>query len=185
MASDYDDDDRDRRDDRFDDDDSSGSREDRVIQRAKNRIKTPAVVLLVVGVIGGLMSLMNIPSLFTMDAQLKQVEDQWDQDPNLKPEQKKEMKQMLADLKGPIKLVVPLTIVFGLLTAGLTILGAVKIMNLQSRGLGVLACIISMLPILSGCCCLGLPVGIWVLIVMGKPEVKAGFAAVAKGASEY
>jgi len=30
-----------------------------------------------------------------------------------------------------------------------------------------------------------LPVGIWVLIVLGKPEVKAGFAAMARSANEY
>lgn len=184
MASDDYDDPRDDREDEpgHDRDDDRG---DRVIERAKEKMKTPAVLLLVVGIIGGLMALMNIPSLFTLDAQFKQVEEQWDNDPNLKPEQKKEMKQMLADFKDPIKVMIPISILFGLLTSGITVLGAIKIMNLKSRGLGVLASVVSMVPILSGCCCLGLPVGIWVLIVMGKPEVKAGFAAVARSASEY
>jgi len=158
----------------------------RIIARAKERIKTPAVLLLVVGIIGAVLALLNIPSLFTLDQQFAQVEDQWDKDPNLQPQQKQDMKKMLGDVKGPIKMFLPISIAFGVLTGGLTVLGAVKIMNLKSRGLGVLASVVSMLPIVSGCCCLGLPAGIWVMIVLGKPEVKAGFEAVARAArSEY
>lgn len=182
MASDYDD----PRDERDDEPERDDNREDRVIRRAKEKIKTPAVLLLVVGIIGGVVALMNIPSLFTMDQQFAAAEAEWDKDPNLKPEDRQQLKKMLADVKGPTKIVVPLTIVFGIMTSALTVFAAIKIMNLKSRGLGVLASVVSMVPILSGfCCCMGLPVGIWVLIVMGKPEVKAGFAAVARGASEY
>ena len=84
MASGYDDDRDDREEPNRDDDG-----DDRVIRRAKDRIKTPAVVLLVVGVLGFLVTLASIPSLFTMEQQFAQVQDQWDNDPNLKPEQKK------------------------------------------------------------------------------------------------
>jgi hypothetical protein len=157
-------------------------RDEEIIRRAKTRIKTPAIVLLIAGMIYGVLALMNIPSLASMDAQFQEVEDKWDNDPNLKPEQKKEMKQMLADIKGPLKIYVPVAIVFGLLSSVIAIVGSLKIMNLKSRGLGVLASVISMVPIVSGCCCVGLPVGIWVLIVLGKPEVKAGFAAIARAA---
>jgi hypothetical protein len=41
--------------------------------------------------------------------------------------------------------------------------------------LAVVMSIISMLPYLSGCCCVGLPVGIWALVVLFKPEVKSAF----------
>lgn len=180
MASDYDD--GDRRDDRYDDD-SSGSRDDRVVAIAKQKIKTPAVLMLVAGVLGGLFALMNVPGMLTVDATFQKAEDQWDQDPNIKDEQRKEMKRVLADVKGPVKIGMPVWIGLSVIGSIVSIAGAVRIMNLKSRGLGVLGAIATMLPL--GCCCLSLPVGIWVLLVLGKPEVKAGFAAVAKGAGEY
>ncbi len=175
MASDYDDD-RDAREEPNRDDDG----DDRVIRRAKDRIKTPAVVLLVVGVLGFLVTLASIPSLFTMDQQFAQVQNQWDNDPNLKPEQKKEMKQMLNTYKDVAQVVLPISIAISLITGAITIFGSVRIMQLKGKWLGVTGSVLSMFPIASGCCCLGLPVGIWVLIALGKPEVKAGFAAVAK-----
>ena len=160
-------------------------RDVRVVERAKGRVKTPAIILLIVGAIGGIVSLLNVPSIFTLDAQLEQVEVRWDNDPNLKAQQKQEMKQMLANVKGPIKIVLPLSIAFGLFTSALTIFASIRIMSLKSRGLGVFASVVSMFPILSGCCCLGLPVGIWVLIVLSNSEVKAGFAAVARGLNPH
>ena len=179
MASGYDDDRDGRHDDRRDE------REDRdadIIDRAKARIKTPAIILLVVGAISLVFTLISVVNVFTMDEQFAKVEDQWDNDPNLTPQQRKDMKQILADLKEPIKIGVPISIVCSLFTSAITILGSIKIMNLKSRGLGTAGSVLSMIPIISGCCCLGVPVGIWVLIALAKPEVKAGFAAVARAA---
>jgi hypothetical protein len=34
-----------------------------------------------------------------------------------------------------------------------------------------------MIPCISPCCLLGLPIGIWALVVLLKPEVKAAFTA--------
>lgn len=183
MASDnYDD----PRDDRDDEPARDEDREDRVIRRAKEKIKAPAILLLIVGCCGAIASLMNVPGLFTLDAQIKQVEDEWDKDPNLKDDQKKEMKRILNDMNGPIKVGVPMWIVFSLGVSALSIFASIRIMNLKSRGLGILATVLAMIPCFNLCCWMGLPSGIWVLIVMGKPEVKAGFAAVARGSrSEY
>jgi len=186
MASEYDDprdqDPRDNQDPR-DENESGETRDSRVVARAKQRIKTPAIVLLVIGIISGLSALSNVPALFTLDAQLNQIEEQWDQDPNMKDDQRKEMKRVLGDVKQPLQTGLPIWIGVSLLASGVTVLGAVRIMNLKSRGLGVLAALSVMLPL--GCCCIPLPVGVWVLIVMSKAEVKAGFEAVARGASEY
>jgi uncharacterized membrane protein YkgB len=176
MPIDYEDDDRDFEPDA----DEPLDRDERIIARAKERIKTPAVVLLVVGIISAIASLYNIVSVLTMDQQFAKVEEQWDNDPKMNAQQKQDMKQMLSNIKGPAKVVVPISVVCGLITATIAIIGSVRIMNLKNKGLGTAGSVLSMFPILSGCCCLGLPVGIWVLIAMGKPEVKAGFAAVAR-----
>ncbi|MBL0211425.1 MAG: hypothetical protein IPQ13_11030 [Holophagaceae bacterium] len=57
-------------------------------------------------------------------------------------------------------------------------LGAMKMKALQSWGFAMASAILAIIPCLGGhpCCCfLGLPVGIWALIVLLKPEVKAAF----------
>ena len=37
------------------------------------------------------------------------------------------------------------------------------------------ASILAMIPCLSPCCLIGLPIGIWALVILMKPEVKAAF----------
>jgi hypothetical protein len=47
--------------------------------------------------------------------------------------------------------------------------------QLTSHGLAMAAAIIAMIPCFSPCCVLGLPFGIWALVVLSKPEVKSQF----------
>ena len=57
------------------------------------------------------------------------------------------------------------------------LVGALKMMKLRSYGLAMAASIIAMIPCLLPfpCCCLGLPFGIWALVVLCRPEVKSAF----------
>ncbi len=65
----------------------------------------------------------------------------------------------------------------GVLAAVLTILGGVRMMILKSYGLAVFASILAALPCISflGCCGLGEGVGIWSFIVLMSADVKAAF----------
>src|SRR5205807_7261566 len=54
----------------------------------------------------------------------------------------------------------------------LIIVGAQRMKNLQSHGMAMAASIVAMIPCISPCCLLGLPFGIWALIILLKPEVK-------------
>ena len=54
----------------------------------------------------------------------------------------------------------------------------VQMMKLQSWGLCVTGSVLAMLNIGSCCCVLGLPVGIWSLMVLMSPEVMTIFSAV-------
>ena len=49
--------------------------------------------------------------------------------------------------------------------------GAWKMSDMESHGLAIVAAILAMLPV-SGCCVLGLPLGIWALAVLGDPDVR-------------
>ncbi len=55
------------------------------------------------------------------------------------------------------------------------LLGALKMKKLESHGFAMAASILALVPCVSPCCLVGLPIGIWSLVVLAKPEVKAAF----------
>jgi hypothetical protein len=59
---------------------------------------------------------------------------------------------------------------------GVMIYGALQMRNLKSFGLAMTSAILVMIPCAGCCCVLGLPVGIWALITLNKPEVKSAFS---------
>jgi GYF domain 2 len=65
--------------------------------------------------------------------------------------------------------------IIGILLSGVILLGAMKMKKLESYGLAMAASIIAMIPCFSPCCLLGLPIGIWAVVVLSKPEVKSAF----------
>jgi hypothetical protein len=83
-----------------------------------------------------------------------------------------QMQQYMAMQSGPMHYVTGL---LGLAMSGFLIFGALKMRNLESHGLAMGAAIVAMIPC-GGCCCIGLPVGIWALITLMKPEIKSQFA---------
>ena len=66
---------------------------------------------------------------------------------------------------------------FGLGLAGFVLWAALRMRELASYPLAMAACVISLVPCLSPCCILGLPFGIWGLVVMHDREVRPFFAS--------
>ena len=73
--------------------------------------------------------------------------------------------------------------VLSLAGCGLMIWGGLQMQKLESWGLCLAASIVAMVPCF-GCCIVGLPIGIWVLIVLVNSEVKAAFAGGAPTSSD-
>jgi hypothetical protein len=70
-------------------------------------------------------------------------------------------------------------ILFGVIAIAcgvVVLLAAMKMKNLQSWVFSVIGAVLAAIPCFSPCCCLGLPVGIWALIVLMNKDVKAAFA---------
>jgi hypothetical protein len=65
----------------------------------------------------------------------------------------------------------------GLAVGGVVIYGCMQMMKLESYGFAMAACIISMIPCISPCCVTGIPLGIWGIMVLGDPQVKAAFTS--------
>jgi hypothetical protein len=60
-------------------------------------------------------------------------------------------------------------------TCSLVIYGGLKMQRLESYGWAVTSSILSLIFCLNCCCCLGIPFGIWALVVLNRPEVRAAF----------
>ncbi|HTF57927.1 MAG TPA: hypothetical protein VK661_11910 [Planctomycetota bacterium] len=125
----------------------------------REAVKLPAMMLMVAAGIGAawciLMLLLNI-----LGAGLSAMADEGHG-------------KVLNMLSGGLGIVINLV---GLALAGFIVYGAVQMKNLQNHTMALMASIISLVPCLSPCCVVGLPVGIWALVVLSKPEVKAAFA---------
>lgn len=65
--------------------------------------------------------------------------------------------------------------IVGLAVSGFVLWAALQMKQLRGWTLAMVASIISMIPCLGPCCLVGLPMGIWSLVVLLKPEVKAAF----------
>jgi hypothetical protein len=65
--------------------------------------------------------------------------------------------------------------ILGILSSILVLFGALKMKRLENFGLAMTVSIIAMIPCVSPCCLIGLPIGIWSLVILSKPEVKAAF----------
>ena len=131
-------------------------------------VKTPAIVLLIVGILG---SLLNLYTLIHTNA--------------LGPEG---LARQNEQVFGQLGLAVPqldpqvqfqsaliMQVVVLLFALG-TVLGAVSMLRLRWYGLAVTGSILAMLNFGECCCLLGLPVGIWSLIVLLRPEVVQSFS---------
>jgi hypothetical protein len=124
-----------------------------------SRVKGPAIALIVVSALG---ILGQIASMLAHLAGVRSAPA------NMPPE----MERWVTMMSGGLGIVATvLTVAVG----ALIIYGAMKMMNLQNYGLAMAASIVAMIPCLSPCCCLGIPVGIWAIVVLSNAEVKAAF----------
>jgi hypothetical protein len=158
---------------------------------AADRVNLPGIFLLVVGILNALAGLWAVGTgvrgmLFADKAReefRKGFEKGLEQGQGKKQLTQQEKEQVEAIGKfmemaigagGPTNLIVGL---INLVAAAVTILGAVKMRTLRSRGLAMTGAVLAMLPCISplGCCLVGEAVGIWALIVLCNAEVRAAF----------
>ena len=65
---------------------------------------------------------------------------------------------------------------WGLFQAALMILGAVALRGRRRYGLAMTGAVMAVIP-LNVCCFTALPFGVWAIVLLGRPEVRAAFAA--------
>ena len=121
----------------------------------EQKVKWPALGLIATACLGALLALYTIAMAALGHAQNTA---QW-------PEQ---MKWMANPAYSMVSSIVSLGVCGFLVWAGL------QMMALKNRTISLVACIVAMIPCFA-CCCTGLPVGIWGIIVLMNEEVKAAF----------
>jgi len=124
---------------------------------AADRLKLPAIFLLIIAVLSSInhvaalvMHFMGI-EMFPMAPAQNQAE---------------EIGRMLGGVIGGT---------FGIVMDGLVIFGAINMLRVSSFGLAITGAIVSVVPCASPCCVLGIPFGIWALVVLNDASVKAAF----------
>lgn len=137
--------------------------------QAMDAVKLPAIFLIIVGAIGILVALLGLVTSAVGgggdEAQMQQML----QNPDLPPALKQALAASQSGALGILSNIVMLVL------SGIMVFGATKMMKLQSFSLAMAAAIIAIIPCWGSCCCIGIPFGIWALVVLNKPEVKASF----------
>lgn len=137
----------------------------------QGKVKGPAIALIVTGVLGILLCIYALAMNLTgaTAAQQQQQMNQINKDLN---QQQQELIKTIFAAQGALGLVQG---VIGLIVSAVIIWGSLKMMKLESYGLAMTASILAMIPCVSPCCILGLPFGIWSLVVLMNAEVKSAF----------
>jgi hypothetical protein len=65
--------------------------------------------------------------------------------------------------------------IIGLGISGFIVWASMQMKQLRNWNMSVAASIVAMLPCIGPCCLIGIPVGIWSLMTLMKPEVKSAF----------
>ena len=128
------------------------------------KLMAPAIALLVVSVLGIGASLFNVVFSFNK--------------PNIDPNAPPFVQEMQKGAVGPTAAVVQGVFV---LVNAFIIFGAVQMLRQKMRGVAIAAAAVAMLNFGSCCCILGIPVGIWSIIILLQEDVKSAFDASAFG----
>jgi len=139
-------------------------------EAALQAVKAPAVALIVTGGLNAVLAIWQFVRFLTLRSS-------WEQYPGLHEIQDPQVQKMLQTILhwayGPLGMV---NNAFGLIVSALVLVGAIKMLELRGYKFAVTASILAMIPCFTPCCCIGLPFGIWALIVLNRPEVKSQFS---------
>jgi hypothetical protein len=132
----------------------------------ENKVMGPAIGLIVLGVLGALFSAWGVFAGGLTPEML--------QDMDIPADQREQFEQVMgyASSGGRAMSVVGLVLDVFIAWAGF------QMLKLKSWTAAVVANVLMMVPCFTGCCCvIGVPLGIWGLIVLFDKDVKSAFAA--------
>ncbi len=165
---------------------------------AESQVQAPAICLLVLAILGALHAVYGLAhSVVFKDTVPKMMQQattlQEQMNAQMERERRKRAEEMgieftpqvapptrevnamlgeMIDFTGRFGIVMS---AIGILFCGVSIAGSVSMLRLRYYPLAFAAAILAMIPGTSPCCVFGLPLGIWGVVVLLRPEVKKGF----------
>jgi hypothetical protein len=128
---------------------------------SKGKVTVPAVALIVTGAMGLCGSIFSC--IWSMVVEPPPI------DPNMPPL----MQQFMQGSAGPMALAIQAVFII----VNLVVLaGAVQMLRFKAWNLAVTSTILAMINIGNCCCVIGLPIGIWGLVILMQNDVKLAFA---------
>lgn len=140
---------------------------------ALQRIKVPAVALMVASILNIILALWDLIEMIFSSPDLQPIDSALEQLNN--PQIEQFAQKMLHLMYGPLGIV---NILIELAVSVLILAGAKKMKSLQSYQFSLAAAGLSIVPCLTPCSgfFLGLAFGIWALVVLRRPDVKSHFS---------
>jgi hypothetical protein len=150
---------------------------------ARSAVGVPAVFLLLNAILGlAVTAALSVPMVFQPDMIPRVVRDLLAQQPPgpQKAEQEKQIEELENAInanreayvrQNAVQLAIPAA------TNLFVIVGALFMRGLSAYVVCIIAAVVAVIPGTTGCCCTGMPFGIWALMALSRPEVKAAFAA--------
>ena len=133
---------------------------------AKDRVRAPSIGLTICGGLGIAGSLLGFLAgvLILMGLDFQQP---------VAPLQPQQALQQFANVRGSLQ-IIGSAVTF--VASCVIIFGSTKMRKLESWGLSLTAAILAAVPCTSPCCLIGLPIGIWAIVILCDSEVKDAFA---------
>jgi hypothetical protein len=147
---------------------------------AASRTSVPGILLLIVGVVNLLASFgLFVYMFFFLSVPVEELERQMENN----PQQRKQLEDLkkegytIQQIKNMGATMLGVSGGLTLLAALLTLLGGICLYSHRGYALAVIGAILAAIPCLSpsGCCLLGNIVGVWAVVVLMNPDVKAAF----------
>jgi hypothetical protein len=138
-------------------------------QMALKMVKSPAIALKITAILNLVFGVWDLLKLVFFPAKpdqipgLEQIND---------PQLQAQLENIFRITNGPIGII---SVLVALAMSLLILLGARKMQALRSYEFAFIAAILAMIPCLTPCCLIGLPFGIWALMVLRRKEVKSQF----------
>ncbi len=129
---------------------------------APNQVNGPAIGLIITGALNLVLSL-GRAALMAAGVGMNKLQGNLSGSP---------YEKMILSMTGTMGVILGL---IGLIGGAVILAGGIKMRKMENYGLCMAASIVAMIPCVSACCLVGLPIGIWSLVVLSKPEVKAVF----------
>jgi hypothetical protein len=137
---------------------------------ALQRVKGPAVALMVTAILNILLGVWSLVKMTISPPNLQQLDSELQQLNN--PQFEQFIHKLMYLTYGPLGIA---SNILGMALSVLILIGASKMRSLRSYEFSMTAAILAMIPCLTPCCFLGLPFGIWAVVALRGPGVKSQF----------